>query len=125
MRRSRQGCLRSQVRSRGQRYTPKHNDEREHTEHFARSPFIPPPKLKNAHAQTLAGTMIPRRFKAVLKTRAALRRGARRAGTGALLGQENQVSADACNSARNGRVHGARYMLHRGKGSGSRFPWCE
>ena len=34
-------------------------------EHLARIPFIPPPKLKNAHAQTLAGTVIPRRFKLV------------------------------------------------------------
>ena len=31
--------------------------------HLARTPFIPPPKLRNAHAQTLAGTLIPRRFK--------------------------------------------------------------
>jgi uncharacterized protein len=34
-------------------------------EHLARIPFVPPPKLKNAHAQTLAGTVIPRRFKLV------------------------------------------------------------
>ena len=31
-------------------------------EHLGRIPFIPPPKLRNAHAQTLAGTLIPRRF---------------------------------------------------------------
>ncbi|HSE38452.1 MAG TPA: alpha/beta fold hydrolase, partial [Blastocatellia bacterium] len=36
-------------------------------ERLARTPFIPPPKLRNAHAQTLAGTVIPRRFKAVLE----------------------------------------------------------
>lgn len=36
-------------------------------EHLARTPFVPPPKLKNAHAQTLAGTLIPRRFKLVLE----------------------------------------------------------
>lgn len=35
--------------------------------HLARIPFIPPPKLKNAHAQTLAGTVIPRRFKSVVE----------------------------------------------------------
>ena len=34
-------------------------------EHLARMPFVPPPKLRNAHAQTLAGTLIPRRFKFV------------------------------------------------------------
>jgi predicted alpha/beta-fold hydrolase len=34
-------------------------------EHLGRTPFIPLPKLRNAHAQTLAGTLIPRRFKAV------------------------------------------------------------
>jgi len=34
-------------------------------EHLNRTPFIPPPKLRNAHAQTLAGTLIPRRFKLV------------------------------------------------------------
>ena len=34
-------------------------------EHFSRMPFVPPPKLRNAHAQTLAGTVIRRRFKAV------------------------------------------------------------
>lgn len=28
-------------------------------------PFIPPQRLRNSHAQTLAGTVIPRRFKAV------------------------------------------------------------
>jgi uncharacterized protein len=32
-------------------------------EHLARIPFVPPPKLRNAHAQTVAGTLIPRRFK--------------------------------------------------------------
>ena len=32
-------------------------------EHLARTPFNPPPKLRNAHAQTLAGTFLPRRFK--------------------------------------------------------------
>jgi predicted alpha/beta-fold hydrolase len=32
-------------------------------EHLTRTPFIPPPKLRNAHAQTLAGTLIPRRVK--------------------------------------------------------------
>ena len=35
--------------------------------HIARMPFNPPPKLKNAHAQTLAGTVIPRRFNAILR----------------------------------------------------------
>ncbi len=34
-------------------------------EHLSRTPFIPLPKLRNAHAQTLAGAVIPRRFKAV------------------------------------------------------------
>lgn len=34
-------------------------------EHLAWLPFVPPPKLRNAHAQTLAGTLIPRRFKHV------------------------------------------------------------
>ncbi|HLF85073.1 MAG TPA: alpha/beta fold hydrolase [Blastocatellia bacterium] len=34
-------------------------------EHLGRKPFIPPPKLRNAHAQTLAGTLVPRRFKVV------------------------------------------------------------
>jgi len=34
-------------------------------EHLARMAFIPPPKLRNAHAQTLAGAVIPRRFKVV------------------------------------------------------------
>ena len=35
-------------------------------EHLARmGPFVPPPKLRNAHAQTLAGTLMPRRFKLV------------------------------------------------------------
>jgi len=34
-------------------------------EYLARMPFVPPPKLRNAHAQTIAGTVIPRRFKAV------------------------------------------------------------
>ncbi len=34
-------------------------------QHLARTPFVAPPKLRNAHAQTLAGTLIPRRFKAV------------------------------------------------------------
>lgn len=34
-------------------------------EHFARMPFEPPPKLRNPHAQTLAGTLIKRRFKVV------------------------------------------------------------
>lgn len=34
-------------------------------EQLSRTPFVPPPKLRNAHAQTLAGTLIPRRFKAV------------------------------------------------------------
>ena len=32
-------------------------------EQLSRTPFIPPPKLRNAHAQTLAGTLIRRRFK--------------------------------------------------------------
>jgi predicted alpha/beta-fold hydrolase len=36
-------------------------------QHLSRTPFIPPPKLKNAHAQTVAGTVIPRRFKAVVE----------------------------------------------------------
>jgi uncharacterized protein len=34
-------------------------------EHLGRMPFIPPQRLRNSHAQTLAGTVIPRRFKAV------------------------------------------------------------
>jgi predicted alpha/beta-fold hydrolase len=34
-------------------------------ERLSRTPFIPLPKLRNAHAQTLAGAVIPRRFKAV------------------------------------------------------------
>lgn len=34
-------------------------------EHLARMAFIPLPKLRNAHAQTLAGAVIPRRFKVV------------------------------------------------------------
>jgi predicted alpha/beta-fold hydrolase len=34
-------------------------------EHLNRTPFSPPPKLRNPHAQTLAGTLIPRRFKLV------------------------------------------------------------
>ena len=34
---------------------------------LSRTPFVPPPKLKNPHAQTLAGTVIPRRFKAVIE----------------------------------------------------------
>lgn len=34
-------------------------------EHLGRTPFIPPQKLRNAHAQTLAGTLIPRRFEVV------------------------------------------------------------
>jgi predicted alpha/beta-fold hydrolase len=34
-------------------------------EHLARSPFVAAPKLRNAHAQTLAGTLIPRRFRLV------------------------------------------------------------
>ncbi|MEK6323745.1 MAG: alpha/beta fold hydrolase [Acidobacteriota bacterium] len=37
-------------------------------EHLARTPFVPPPKLRNAHAQTLAGTLIPRRFKFVTES---------------------------------------------------------
>jgi len=37
-------------------------------EHLARTPFIPLPKLRNAHAQTLAGTLIPRRFKVVAES---------------------------------------------------------
>jgi predicted alpha/beta-fold hydrolase len=36
-------------------------------ERLSRTPFIPPAKLKNGHAQTIAGTMIPRRFKAVVE----------------------------------------------------------
>lgn len=32
-------------------------------EHLAGTPFIPPARLRNAHAQTLAGTFLPRRFK--------------------------------------------------------------
>ena len=36
-------------------------------EHLSRTPFVPPPKLRNAHAQTLAGTVIRRRFKAVIE----------------------------------------------------------
>jgi predicted alpha/beta-fold hydrolase len=31
-------------------------------EHLAQTPFIPSPKLRNAHAQTLAGNFVPRRF---------------------------------------------------------------
>ena len=34
---------------------------------LARTPFIPHPALKNAHAQTLAGSLIRRRFKLVLE----------------------------------------------------------
>lgn len=34
-------------------------------EHLARTPFVPPPKLRNAHAQTLAGNFVPRRFRFV------------------------------------------------------------
>jgi len=34
-------------------------------EHLKQMPFTPPPRLRNGHAQTLAGTLIPRRFKAV------------------------------------------------------------
>ena len=33
--------------------------------HLARMPFEPPPKLRNRHAQTLAGTLVKRRFKVV------------------------------------------------------------
>jgi uncharacterized protein len=36
-------------------------------ERLSRMPFNAPPKLKNAHAQTLAGTVIPRRFSVILK----------------------------------------------------------
>jgi len=36
-------------------------------EHLSRTPFVPPSKLRNAHAQTIAGTIIPRRFKAVVE----------------------------------------------------------
>jgi predicted alpha/beta-fold hydrolase len=32
-------------------------------EHLMRNPFIPSLRLKNPHAQTLAGTFLPRRFK--------------------------------------------------------------
>ena len=39
-------------------------------ERLSRTPFVPPPKLRNAHAQTLAGTLIPRRFKAVIENSA-------------------------------------------------------
>jgi predicted alpha/beta-fold hydrolase len=34
---------------------------------LARTPFIPPARLKNPHAQTIAGTMIPRRFGAAVE----------------------------------------------------------
>jgi len=34
-------------------------------EHLARMPFEPPAKLRNPHAQTLAGTLVKRRFKVV------------------------------------------------------------
>jgi len=37
-------------------------------EHLAGTPFIPPPRLRNAHAQTLAGTLMPRRFKHINET---------------------------------------------------------
>ena len=33
--------------------------------HLAQMPFVPHPALKNAHAQTLAGALLPRRFKLV------------------------------------------------------------
>jgi predicted alpha/beta-fold hydrolase len=33
--------------------------------YFARMPFVPPQTLRNAHAQTVAGTLLPRRFKIV------------------------------------------------------------
>jgi uncharacterized protein len=33
--------------------------------HFEKHPFIPHPALRNPHAQTIAGTMIPRRFKSL------------------------------------------------------------
>ncbi|HZM88528.1 MAG TPA: alpha/beta fold hydrolase [Blastocatellia bacterium] len=36
--------------------------------HLGRTPFVPPPKLKNAHAQTLAGAVMPRRFKGVIES---------------------------------------------------------
>src|SRR5215471_18055572 len=36
-------------------------------EQLERVPFTPPPRLRNGHAQTLAGTLIPRRFKAVFE----------------------------------------------------------
>lgn len=35
--------------------------------HFEKHPFVPHSALKNPHAQTIAGTMIPRRFKIVEK----------------------------------------------------------
>jgi uncharacterized protein len=34
-------------------------------DHFSRIPFVPQPRLRNAHAQTLAGALIPRRFNLV------------------------------------------------------------
>ncbi len=37
-------------------------------EQLSRTPFIPPPKLRNPHAQTLAGTVIPRRFKVIAES---------------------------------------------------------
>src|SRR5213592_4102824 len=61
-RQSRQGCLRSQ----GAEFTAHNTMTKERIlEYLARMPFVPPPKLRNAHAQTIAGTVIPRRFKAV------------------------------------------------------------
>ena len=35
--------------------------------HLEKYPFIAHPALRNAHAQTIAGTLIPRRFKIVEK----------------------------------------------------------
>ena len=35
------------------------------TKHLEKHPFIPHPALKNPHAQTIAGSMIPRRFKTI------------------------------------------------------------
>jgi len=36
-------------------------------ERFNQHPFVPHPALKNPHAQTIAGTLIPRRFKSIVE----------------------------------------------------------